>query len=203
MNNLFVAPDGRAHGRWQEAFGEPQVVVGLAAAGRRLQAGDLLWLLGQRLSAVREFVSATPDVRVIVMSLRPTREEAMQAFDAGARGYCHALATPGLLTDIATVVQHGGLWIGPELMGETIRALQYFNSGVAPESLWEHLTDREREVGRWIVQGASNREIAAQLKITERTVKAHLAAMFDKLEVRDRLQLAIKLGQAPESSGDP
>jgi two-component system nitrate/nitrite response regulator NarL len=53
------------------------------------------------------------------------------------------------------------------------------------------LTQRELEVARTVVSGASNKEIARQLGITERTVKSHVGAIFEKLQVRDRLQLAM------------
>ena len=62
------------------------------------------------------------------------------------------------------------------------------------------LTDREREVAATIAAGSSNKEIARQLGITERTVKAHVGAILEKLQVRDRLQLALLMSgrQKPE-----
>ncbi len=55
----------------------------------------------------------------------------------------------------------------------------------------EKLTERELQVARLIAQGASNKEIARQLDITERTVKAHVAALLEKCSARDRLQLSL------------
>ena len=64
----------------------------------------------------------------------------------------------------------------------------------APEpELLTRLSIREREVALAAANGASNKEIARELKITERTVKVHLGAVFAKLDVRDRLHLAILL----------
>ena len=55
------------------------------------------------------------------------------------------------------------------------------------------LTARELSVAEMVASGSNNREIASDLEITERTVKAHLTAIFEKLGVRDRVQLAIKV----------
>ena len=66
------------------------------------------------------------------------------------------------------------------------------------------LSEREAQVARAVAQGRSNKEVAEQLFISERTVKAHLGAIFDKLGVRDRVQLVLKLQSsfpAVESGG--
>ena len=62
------------------------------------------------------------------------------------------------------------------------------------------LTARELMVAEQVAHGASNREIAQRLEITERTVKAHLSAIFEKLEVRDRVQLALRMNNIPTYS---
>lgn len=59
------------------------------------------------------------------------------------------------------------------------------------------LTSRELMVAEQVAHGASNREIAEALDITERTVKAHLSAIFEKLGVRDRVQLALAMNNIP------
>ena len=60
-----------------------------------------------------------------------------------------------------------------------------------PEVSFDDLTKRERQVAQSVSDGLSNREIAARLNISERTVKARLTAVFQKLGVRDRVQLAL------------
>lgn len=55
------------------------------------------------------------------------------------------------------------------------------------------LSGREITVAQLVGQGASNKEVARQLDIAERTVKAHLTAIFEKLQVRDRLQLSLRI----------
>ena len=62
---------------------------------------------------------------------------------------------------------------------------------------FDELTGREQMVAEQVALGASNREIAEKLEITERTVKAHLSAIFAKLGARDRVQLALKMNNIP------
>lgn len=70
--------------------------------------------------------------------------------------------------------------------------VQFVEPERAPLPAWVTLlTVREQEVAMAVAKGASNKEIARQLDITERTVKAHVGAILDKLKVRDRLQLSL------------
>jgi DNA-binding NarL/FixJ family response regulator len=134
------------------------------------------------------------DAPIIAMSVEPSDEEALDCFAAGVRGYCNAHAAAELLVSVAEVVQQGGLWIGESLMQRllqgTARIPLPLPAGAPPD--WAALlTEREREVAVAVAEGASNKEVARKLGITERTVKAHTGAIFEKLDVRDRLQLSL------------
>ncbi len=135
-------------------------------------------------------------IPLIVLSDMPNDQEALAAFSAAARGYCNSHATPEVLQQVASVVEQGGLWIGESLMQKLVLATAGVSSPLSPPLpqavAWEtRLTEREREVAKVVAAGASNKEIARELGITERTVKAHLTAILDKLGIRDRLQLAL------------
>ncbi len=198
-SHLFITPDGRPMGRWQEAFPQARFAASVQLASST--SADLLWCCGLRLSTLRGLARDHPDRRLVVLSLQPDSKEALAAFELGARAYCHALATTQMLREVGIVVQHGGLWIGPDLMQRAALAVQQFQ-GPSPnpdESCLALLTSREQAVARCIANGDANKEIARHLGITERTVKAHLAAIFQKLEVRDRLQLALRVGRDPQS----
>lgn len=193
--NLFLCTASvQPSARWVEAF--PDGVCGdwddlIAAAGPR----DVVWLATAHSDWKAQLGRAArtlPECPVVVLSLAPESDEAVRALDLGAKGYCHALSVPMLMREVAIVVRHGGLWIGPELMARVIsaagRAL-----GVRDDVRPSRLSPRETEVAREVAAGLSNKEIAAKLGITERTVKAHLSAIFEKLGVRDRLQLVLRL----------
>ncbi|MGE5622986.1 MAG: LuxR C-terminal-related transcriptional regulator [Bacillota bacterium] len=191
---LFVSAAGDLLPRWREAFPSARAAA-LDALPEPMPA--MAWLrlvaglpVAAQIALVRAHVGAAP---IVVLSDVPNDDEAMQAFSAAARGYCNTHATAGLLAQVAAVVSQGGIWIGEALMQRLLLA----TAGVAlpapaEQRSWEAaLTGREREVARAVASGASNKEIAQRLAITERTVKAHVGAILEKLGVRDRLQLAV------------
>jgi two-component system nitrate/nitrite response regulator NarL len=207
--HLFLCPNGHMLPRWSEAFrrgraGRPQGV-----RSPELEKIDVVWLrLEHGLAVARQIENLAPQFKLIpcvVLSDQPTDEEALAAFAAGARGYCNTHAGAHLLVQIAAVVLQGGLWIGESLMKRLISATGRLQGSAAPateEETWsQSLTDRERQVARTLANGASNKEIARVLGITERTVKAHVGAIFEKLQVRDRLQLSLRVnGHSPKNS---
>lgn len=150
---------------------------------------------------------------VIVLADYPDSEEALALFAAGVRAYCNTHATAANLRQVARAVQSGGLWIGAALMERLIAATRAALSvmpsarrpmddgaSVSVKRL-ETLTGREKEVALIVASGASNKEIARNLGITERTVKAHVGSVFEKLQARDRLHLALIMnGHRPSSS---
>jgi DNA-binding NarL/FixJ family response regulator len=143
------------------------------------------------------------DARVVLLSAAPNPAEGVAALNAGALGYTHAYALPELLREVATVVAHGGVWTGPELLkrlvAKTFDALSVLPLAAAPTSAraveaakaWANLSARELQVAQAVAEGRSNKEVADLLSISERTVKAHLGAVFEKLGIRDRLQLVL------------
>ncbi|RAR59037.1 LuxR family transcriptional regulator [Onishia taeanensis] len=139
---------------------------------------------------------------VCVLALQPQSGEALRALAAGARGYAHLLSPAELLRQVALVTEHQGIWMGSELLsqvvGSSFRALGG-REGVKTERLGR-LTERERAVAMAVAEGHSNKEVARQLDITPRTVKAHLGAIFRKLEVRDRMQLVLMLSRQTPST---
>lgn len=130
---------------------------------------------------------------VIVISSAPNDEEGLAALDAGAAGYCHAYSAPETLRNVLDVVASGELWVGRSLMTRLLRGVSSGRASSTGSGWTQRLTEREREVAQLAANGDSNLFIADALGITERTVKAHLSAVFDKLQVNDRLQLALKV----------
>ena len=192
--------------RWKAAFPagtrhSPDVPESLAGT-----VDGILWLhqehrdAGALAAEVERLRGMAPRLPLVVLSLDPKQIDALHAFDAGAVGYCHALAVPDLLRQVAVVVANGGLWLGPELMRRMIGSVtSALDRGPAAggNAALDALSPRERAVVVEVAKGATNKEVARTLGITERTVKAHLGSAFGKLGVRDRLQLVLRLKTEP------
>lgn len=136
-------------------------------------------------------------LQVLVLSTHPDDEEGQHALRQGASGYAHALTSPEELDRILQTIAHGAIWTGRSLLQRLLRDVgDRLPSPVAAQAdaIWAaDLTPRERAVAELAALGRSNAEIAQALEITERTVRAHLSATFDKLGVSDRLQLALRV----------
>lgn len=176
-----------------------------------LSSADTQWPL-----ALRQILQAKADARVVLLSGVPEPAEGLRALNDGARGYTHAYGVPALLQEVALVIEHGGLWVGPDLLqrlvGSTHAALaarqavtkaQATASAEPAANAWALLSAREAQVARAVSAGRSNKEVAEKMFISERTVKAHLGAIFEKLGVRDRLQLVLRLAASPEPAPTP
>lgn len=188
--------------RWLQAFSQGQWGT-WATVSTLLQAGDTVWApvaLPDWRGTITALLQQQPKCHVVVVSHVPSETEGLQAIDVGAQGYCHLMAVPELLREVAQVVEHGGLWVGPELvqrlMAATRDVLARSPQAVLPGKNLSVLSEREAEVARAVAAGQSNKEVAEQLFISERTVKAHLGAVFEKLGVRDRVQLVLHMQQA-------
>jgi len=190
---LFLSVDARQRETWREAFPDLQPgSIDDVPAGQ-----GLIWVLqpgGRAAASVVNALSRQLDGRsLILLADEPSESEAMEALAAGASGYCNGHAAPEVLQQVAKVVENGGIWVGQGLMQRLLASTARLASRAeADEAAWRALlTPREQDAAVLLARGASNKEIARQLQITERTVKAHVGAMFEKLGVRDRLQLAL------------
>jgi two-component system nitrate/nitrite response regulator NarL len=210
-DSLFISPTGTMLPAWREAFPAARAIAlhqlsapATASAPAPAPAPALAWLrldnatgldgLDGHLAAVRALCGAAP---VIVLSDLPNDDEALAALSAQARGYCNSHAGAELLNKVASVVAQGGLWIGETLMHRILAVQQQIRvPPAAARPDWRaRLTAREVEVAQLAAAGTRYKEIARELTITERTVKAHMAAILDKLGLRDRLQLALLAGE--------
>ena len=155
----------------------------------RLRAGESIGVLLPALLAANG--------KTVVLADEPADALILEALSAGAAGCCNTHAAPEVLQQVAAVVGNGGLWVGQnllqQLIGRTARILNNQHPASARAALPDTLSEREKQVAAMVASGASNKEIAERLSIAERTVKAHLTAIFDKTSTRDRLQLSLKI----------
>ncbi|WP_090828445.1 LuxR C-terminal-related transcriptional regulator [Nitrosovibrio tenuis] len=137
-----------------------------------------------------------PETKFIVLSHSISDEIEWALFRTGVRGCCRSTIEPEQLKAVVEAVQHGELWIRRSLSWRLLNELVIMTQEKnrikrAVGELLANLTRREYEIATLVGNGESNKQIARRLAITERTVKAHLTEVFRKLDVADRLKLAL------------
>jgi len=199
MDAIFLTDLTEALPRWAAAFPRLRMRPDLPASADR---EVLYWLdldaFGRRAQGiVRD--AHEQRLSMVVLSPKPSEDEAFRMLSAGAKGYAHVDAVPEQLKEMAEVVEHGGLWMPPGLVQRLLKfavgADAKNEARVHPS--FDELSPREIEVAMLIGRGLNNREIAEQLEVSERTVKANLTSIFEKLELRDRVQLALWVNRLP------
>ena len=140
-------------------------------------------------AAVKEFARRRPELPVIVLSSSENPSDVKRVLNAGALGYIPKSASPQTVLSALQLVLTGNIYIPPFLAhAQDVATSQ---PSVSAKSLaLAHLTERQLEVLKLVRDGMSNKEISARLGIAEKTVKAHVAAIFKTLNVVNRTQAA-------------
>ncbi|MGC2108763.1 MAG: response regulator transcription factor [Candidatus Korobacteraceae bacterium] len=131
-----------------------------------------------------------PDVRIIVTGAGSRDEDVLRAISAGAKGYVPEEASPEELTRAIREVHSGSVWAPGRVLATFIERASTSVRRVQLQAD-DRISEREREVLRLLVAGCSNREIADELGIEERTVKAHVAQLLRKVGVQNRIALSV------------
>jgi DNA-binding NarL/FixJ family response regulator len=131
---------------------------------------------------------------VIVLTTFDADEHVLRALRAGASGFLLKDTPPPDIVKAVRLVAAGEAMLSPSV---TRRLLEHLAEGgaearrAASHDLLERLTDREREVAVAVAQGKSNAEIASELSMSVATVKAHVSRLLTKLELNNRVQIAL------------
>ena len=209
MSILLATRDSELASRARRAVSAEhhvEVVEAVTALSSRIRAlspsvilldGDLFDPPIDRQAA--EIVAAAGAGRVIVMTRTFNEDEEIALLKAGVKGCCRRGIDPESLEQVLNVTYGGGVWVTRSLLPRLVTELRRYAEAQRPASQdrsvaadkLSALTPREREIVRLIVGGASNKQVASALDISERTVKGHLSNVFQKLGVTDRLKLVL------------
>ncbi len=204
MDNIFITTLPEPIDSWLAAFPDLSSVQHPSS----IQAADnvVLWV-HQASSQLKDFEQTIQMIhairrenaqsKIVVLSNQPETTQTVAMIQAGAQACCHAYSDPSVLVKVQHVVSEGGLWLGETALQQLIEATQtqVRSSAISVDTLMAKLTRREQQVAQQVAKGLTNKQIARELDITERTVKAHMASIFERLGAKDRLQLALMLTQ--------
>lgn len=152
------------------------------------------------IEAIRQISGANTSIRIIALTSFATDDKVFPAIEAGAAGYLLKESEPADLADAIRTVHRGEPILHPSVAARLMRQV----AAASPRAHRTDLTARELEVLRLIAAGRSNKQIARELSVAEKTVKAHVSNVLSKLGVADRTQAAVYavqngLASPPES----
>jgi two-component system, NarL family, response regulator LiaR len=169
-----------------------EAVTRVAEGGVDVVLMDLAMAQMDGAEATRRIRALDQPARVLVLTAFDTDERILEAVQAGAQGYLLKGAKPAEIFDAVRIVHSGGSLLQPAVANSLLRALNSASKAAAAPTPTgpniEQLTEREREVLVLIAKGLRNKEIADTLFISERTVKFHANALYQKLNVTSRTE---------------
>lgn len=148
---------------------------------------------------VQRIMATLPGSRIFLLTDRPDDAEGLEFLRIGVVGYANSYINDQRLVEAVRAIASGSVWINQKLMQRLITGSQ--PTGTAKEEdkeevpaakpVLEKLSNREYQIACLVADGLSNPDIATRLDITERTVKAHLSAVYAKTSTKGRLNLAL------------
>ncbi len=143
------------------------------------------------IAAIGALRQSHPALKIMALTSFADDAQVFPALEAGANGYLLKDIDPDELVAAILAVYAGESPLDPEVAKRLVSRFQRPALTSANKQSHDALTDRETDVLRLLTQGKSNKEIANALFIGDRTVKSHLSAIFQKLDVTDRTQAAL------------
>jgi DNA-binding NarL/FixJ family response regulator len=179
--------------------GKPQLLASIGTLAELLANPDLHYMVvdfnsaAEGLRTLEEVKRSRPEIRQIVIGPDRDDELVLEAITAGARAYLDSSADPHTVRMAIDIVVSGSIWAPRKLLSRLIDRLLGVpgGGGVSGQGALQ-LTARERQVLDLILLARSNREIARQLGIEERTVKAHVGRLMRKTGAENRIELSIR-----------
>lgn len=154
---------------------------------------------GSGIDAIPEIRKASPKTKIIMLTASESEIKLQMAFDAGAKGYILKEVEGAELVSAVHTVFAGETYISPTVAGKFLSS-SHLHDAVKPNH--GHLTARELEISHRVALGLTNKEIARDFKVTEKTVKHHMTQIMSKLCFRNRVELALHFAMKMGSQKD-
>lgn len=155
---------------------------------------------GGGIEAARKICERYPEIKVVMLTVSETGTDIMAALKAGASGYVLKGVGSSELSNILTGIVAGESYVSPSLAARLWVELRERPEGDHKNDLLGMLTQREDEILRLVARGLSNKQVAIELEIQEKTVKHHMTSILNKLRVRNRTEAAVLLRESSPRS---
>jgi len=144
------------------------------------------------IKATKEIKKSGSNAKIIMLTSREMEQDVLDALSAGANSYCMKDVDPEILVAVVKSTYEGASWLDPRIAKIVLdKFVDRFGKFLKSDTMSD-LTERELDVLNLIAKGCSNQEISETLFISLNTVKTHIKNIFQKLEVEDRTQAAMK-----------
>jgi DNA-binding NarL/FixJ family response regulator len=183
-----------------EAATAKEAVTAALAGAVDIIAMDVVLPDGDGIEATSRIRGQRPDTRVMVLTMSDDQATALRALRAGARGYLVKGTDPDVIVAALQTVAKGNYVFSASIGAALTAALHRTPLPVKPPL--DKLTPRELQITRLVASGRANTEIASSLDVTEKTIRNQLTAIFTKLGVKDRTQLALLAGRSGIGTAD-
>lgn len=148
-------------------------------------------LPGGGIEATREIARLCPYIKVIMLTASENEQHVSSALEAGARGYIlKGIGAADLVRTIQAIYQ-GESYVTPQLAARLLSMMKKPVQSAAADDELPALTKREEQILDGVAEGKTNKEIARQLNISEKTVKHYMTNIMHKLQVRNRVEAAL------------
>jgi len=190
---LIFVQDPNALKNWLKACGtDSKILYDLIDLSDRYDSkSDLLLIQISENSTIDQIIELAKQFHIIAFTNNPNDSEGVKLFQNGVKGYVNTFATVERIEQVLATINAGSIWLGQSVMSAMISSLAVKQQ--AQDAWKDSLTDREQQTVLLVLESKTNKDIAKKLDITERTVKAHLHNVFEKLDVTDRLALVLKI----------
>lgn len=152
-------------------------------------------LPGGGIQAVHTIISLEAGTKVIMLTASDSEEDVAAALEAGASGYVLKGVSGRELIGAVRLVQNGETYVTPSLAARMLKGIHRRSAPTKTESAVFVLTPREETILECVAVGRTNKEIAIELNISEKTVKHYMTTIMHKLQVRNRVEAALKARQ--------
>lgn len=157
---------------------------------------------GGGIKATSDIHARYPDVKIIILTASEEDVDIMNAIEAGAFGYVLKDISGDELTTVVRTAAKGQSYMAPTIAFRLAQSLNTRDHDKRETNIWETLTSKQQETLRLIGLGLTNQEIADRTGVRLNTVKFHVAKLLAKLGLRNRVELAVFLKNAPHPPVD-